>query len=78
MTDSLPSPQVQQRLPLPTQNTFVDWMDAVSRFWKEADYKTCERCIYFDGPGYCEILHARVVPDGECLGVIETIGMKQP
>lgn len=82
MTANPTSPEVpirvQQRLPLPIENTFVNWMDEVVAFWSKADYKTCRRCIYFEGRGYCAILHDRTVPDGDCLGVVETIGMKQP
>lgn len=58
--------------------TLNGYLQAVSDYWDHADRHDCARCVMYDGPGYCAMLHDRSVPDGDCRGLVHMHGWKQP
>jgi hypothetical protein len=56
--------------------TLTEYLDRVDAFWDGAS-EVCQRCYFYD-EGNCALLHDRVVPHGDCLGLLERDGIKQP
>lgn len=59
-------------------NTLVGYLTMVSDFWSEGNDETCHLCDLQDEHGHCGMLHDRTVPDGDCLGLLIRLGLKQP
>lgn len=55
----------------------VEYLEAVSKFWESASL-ACERCDFNDPDRGCDMLYARSIPNGNCLGLLERDGIKQP
>lgn len=61
--------------------TLWQYLFKVDEFWTEGQNSVCSRCEFFDeeeGGQDCGILHWRAIPEGNCLGLLERDGLKQP
>lgn len=69
MKGSPPTPSNRQSL--------VGWLTAVEDYWAK-DGTLCGNCDFNDPDRGCDMLYARRIPRGECVGIQRKLGMTQP